>query len=184
MTAEKKRSIFRQESIDQVESPEKLDQMLRVSRPSAWAVVIALVVLAVSVLVWGFTGRLPQTVEAQGFTAGGVIFCFLPTDEYDPGMSGCSVNVSFPDGDIVSGKLETPEENSPQTTAQIRQSFKDYYGGTDTYDWIFDQILTENYMYYAVVEPDEEHEVPEDEIIQVSASIIVKEVAPVTYVLN
>lgn len=50
-------SIFRQKSIDKVSSPEKLDDYIRVTTPSVWIVLIAIVILLVGGIVWGVFGE-------------------------------------------------------------------------------------------------------------------------------
>ena len=51
-------SIFRQKSIDRVSSPEKLDDYIRVTKPSVWMTLAAVVVLLVGTIVWGIFGEL------------------------------------------------------------------------------------------------------------------------------
>ncbi len=50
-------SIFRQKSIDRVSSPEELNDYIRVTTPSVWIVLIAIVALLVGMLVWSIFGR-------------------------------------------------------------------------------------------------------------------------------
>lgn len=50
-------SIFRQESIDKVSSPEKLDDYIRVTTPSVWITLIAIILLLTGALVWGIFGE-------------------------------------------------------------------------------------------------------------------------------
>ena len=50
--------IFRQKSIDKVSSPEKLDDYIRVTTPSVWIALAAIVVLLIGVIVWGCFGEL------------------------------------------------------------------------------------------------------------------------------
>ena len=50
-------NIFRQKSIDKVSSPEKLDDYIRVTTPSVWITLIAIVLLLVGTLVWGIFGE-------------------------------------------------------------------------------------------------------------------------------
>ncbi|MBC2777064.1 NHLP bacteriocin system secretion protein [Parasphingopyxis marina] len=60
------RQIFRQEAIDSMASPDRLDQPLQLVRPANWiflAIVGAVILFA---LVWGFTARVPVQVEARG----------------------------------------------------------------------------------------------------------------------
>ena len=51
-------SVFRQSSIDRVQSPEQLNDYIKVSNPSAWIIIIAAIILLVSVLVWSIFGTL------------------------------------------------------------------------------------------------------------------------------
>ena len=50
--------IFRQKSIDNVSSPEKLDNYIRVTTPSVWITLAAILVLLIGALVWGIFGEL------------------------------------------------------------------------------------------------------------------------------
>lgn len=51
-------SIFRQKSIDKVSSPEKLDDYIKVTTPSVWIALMAMILLLVGAIVWGFFGEL------------------------------------------------------------------------------------------------------------------------------
>ena len=50
-------TIFRQKSIDKVSSPEKLDDYIKVTTPSVWVTLIAIVLLLVGAVVWGIFGE-------------------------------------------------------------------------------------------------------------------------------
>lgn len=50
-------SIFRQKSIDRVSSPEKLDDYIRVTTPSVWIALAAILILLVGTIVWGTLGE-------------------------------------------------------------------------------------------------------------------------------
>lgn len=50
--------IFRQKNIDKVSSPEKLDDYIRVTTPSVWITLAAIIVLLAGVIVWGIFGEL------------------------------------------------------------------------------------------------------------------------------
>ena len=51
-----KKSIFREKSIRRVSSPEQLNDYIRVTTPSVWLVLIAIVVLLVGILAWSVFG--------------------------------------------------------------------------------------------------------------------------------
>ena len=60
-------TIFRQKSMDRVTSPEELNDYIRVTNPSVWIVLIALVLLLAGMLTWSIFGRI-QVQTADGGT--------------------------------------------------------------------------------------------------------------------
>ena len=60
-------SIFRQKSIDKVSSPEKLDDYIRVTTPSVWLTLIAIILLLTGALIWGIFGEV--TIHNEDGTA-------------------------------------------------------------------------------------------------------------------
>ena len=53
--------LFREKSIERVSSPEQLNDYIRVTNPSVWIVLLALVVLLVGILAWSIF----STVEVE-----------------------------------------------------------------------------------------------------------------------
>ncbi len=49
--------IFREKSMDRISSPEQLNDYIRVTRPSVWLVLLALVILLSGMLAWSILGR-------------------------------------------------------------------------------------------------------------------------------
>ena len=62
MKGKEESGIFRQKSIQRVSSPEELNDYIRVTTPSVWVVLAALIVLLVGMLTWSIFG----TLEVQG----------------------------------------------------------------------------------------------------------------------
>ena len=54
-------SVFREKSMDRVSSPEALNDYIRVTTPSVWIILIALVVLLLGMLAWSVFGRVEVT---------------------------------------------------------------------------------------------------------------------------
>jgi hypothetical protein len=54
-------SIFRQKSLDRISSPEQLNDYIRVTTPSVWLVLTAIILLLVGIVAWSIFG----TVEAH-----------------------------------------------------------------------------------------------------------------------
>ena len=55
------KGIFREKSIERVSSPEQLNDYIRVTTPSVWLVLAAMIILLAGMLVWSIFG----TVEAH-----------------------------------------------------------------------------------------------------------------------
>ena len=51
-------SVYRKKSLEQINSPEQLDDYIRVTTPSVWIVLLALVVLLVGILAWSILGTI------------------------------------------------------------------------------------------------------------------------------
>ena len=54
-------SIFRQKSLDRVSSPEQLNDYIRVTTPSVWLVLAAIILLLVGMLAWSVFGTVQAT---------------------------------------------------------------------------------------------------------------------------
>jgi HlyD family secretion protein len=61
-----KPAVFRRASLERLSSPEQLEELMRVTTPVGWIVQVSLLVLLAVILVWGFLGSIPITVQGQG----------------------------------------------------------------------------------------------------------------------
>jgi HlyD family secretion protein len=61
-----KRNLFRQESLERLSSPERLDQLMQVVNPRSWLPLIALVSITGVAVFWSIYGNIPITVEGRG----------------------------------------------------------------------------------------------------------------------
>ena len=60
-------SIFRQKSIDRVSSPDQLNDYIKVTTPSVWLVMIAVILLLIGMVAWSVFGTVEAT-SADGST--------------------------------------------------------------------------------------------------------------------
>lgn len=63
---EERKQIFREQSLEKLSSPDRLDQLLRVVRPHAWVSLIALGAGILLAVLWSIFGRIPSTVNGTG----------------------------------------------------------------------------------------------------------------------
>ncbi|MBW4590649.1 NHLP bacteriocin system secretion protein [Aetokthonos hydrillicola Thurmond2011] len=66
MQSSKENKLFRQEAIERLSSPERLDQLMEVVNPRAWLPLTTIGCLVFIAGVWSVVGRIPITVNGQG----------------------------------------------------------------------------------------------------------------------
>ena len=59
--------LFRKKSIDRVSSPEQLNDYIRVTTPSVWLVLLAVILLLIGLLIWSIFGTVSVN-NADGTT--------------------------------------------------------------------------------------------------------------------
>ena len=177
------RSLFRKESLDRIQSPEKTDDMIRVSTPKAWILVAALLLIIAGALVWGFTGSIPKTV-----TANGVIYeeqnndavCLLPVSIAGPFLVGHDARITLADGRSISGVVTEVTEDpfSYEEVAELARSnwrLQTLWGDSEE---MFQYGVTVGY------EGDQENSYGLNPRDLVTVSVVLSDVKPITYVLN
>ena len=77
------KQVFRQKSLDRLESPEQLNDYIRVMNPGVWFLIASILVLLVGVVVWGVFGKIGKTTIDNSVTlvSSGQVRCYL--DEED-----------------------------------------------------------------------------------------------------
>lgn len=109
--------VFRKASLDRLASPEQLDQLMQVTTPRGWVALLALCTLLLMAVVWGCTGRIPETVHGQGILikSGGVL-------QVVPSASGRVTDIAVSVGDVVSAGQIVARIAQPELSDQLNQA--------------------------------------------------------------
>ena len=59
-------SLFRKKSMERISSPEEIDEYMRVTSPSMWLTLGAIILLLLAIFIWSITGRIEDTIEIDG----------------------------------------------------------------------------------------------------------------------
>ncbi len=84
------KSIFRQKSLKRVNSPDQLDDYMRVTSPSVWLILAVLVLLLLGACIWGIFGRMDTVLTMGAQVQDGTITCYVDSgnvSEISPGMT-------------------------------------------------------------------------------------------------
>ena len=81
MSEPTKVKLFREKSLDAVESPESLNDYLRVTSPRVWLVLAAVIALLIGAILWGVFGHIRTTSQVAVLVEGGKSVCYVPYNE-------------------------------------------------------------------------------------------------------
>ena len=70
--------LFREKSLEAIESPESLNDYLRVTSPGVWLILAAVITLLVGTILWGVFGHIRTTAQVAVEVKDGEALCYLP----------------------------------------------------------------------------------------------------------
>ncbi len=97
MSEQEKPKLFREKSLEAVESPESLNDYLRVTSPGVWLVLAAVIVLLVGAILWGIFGHIRTTAQVAVEIGKEQSLCYVPYESMDSVMRIGVVNVEEKD---------------------------------------------------------------------------------------
>ncbi len=108
-------SIFREKSIQKVQSPDNLNEYIRVSNPGIWILMVSIVFLLLGLCIWGCFGQLRTVVSGQALCENGVVSCILPDENAAGVQPGMTAELGGQKGTVtqVSGNVCTIETEEP-----------------------------------------------------------------------
>lgn len=74
--------VFRQKSIEKISSPEQMNDYIRVSNPSVWIILAAVIVLLAGVFVWGLFGSLDSAFQTGGVCKDGSLTVYVSEENF------------------------------------------------------------------------------------------------------
>lgn len=101
--------LFRKAALERLSSPEKLDELMQITSPRSWLLLLGIGLLLAGVVVWGVVGRIPTTVTGQGiltFVSNSV----LPIQSLDAGTIDdvfVTPGESIQQGDVIARLTKT-----------------------------------------------------------------------------
>ncbi len=75
------KNLFRKSSIDRVNSPEQLNEYIRVANPSIWIILIAVIVTLAGVIIWGVFGKMETKVQTCVSVNGNTAVCYVSAED-------------------------------------------------------------------------------------------------------
>ena len=106
MSEQPKTKLFREKSLEAVESPESLNDYLRVTSPGIWIVMAAVITLLVGFILWGILGHIRTTAEVAVQISPEKSICYVSLDIVDKVTNRGVVNVEGEDFPIIGDEFD------------------------------------------------------------------------------
>ena len=121
--------LFRQKAIDRMSSPDELTDYLKVTSPSVWAVLAAVVVLLAGLIAWACVGTLPTKVDASVVVQGGTASARV-SDSHD-----------IQEGMRLTVESQEPQERTIESVTTDEQGNQVGHADVDLPDGTYDGTL-------------------------------------------
>ncbi|RUS94725.1 hypothetical protein DSM106972_092600 [Dulcicalothrix desertica PCC 7102] len=111
-----KDKLFRQESLERLSSPERLDQLMQIVNPKDWLPLTTLGVFVVGTLIWSIFGRIPITENAPG-----VVILPKRVTQFQSNIPGQLKTVNVKEGQCVDKGYVLATIDPPELKQQLEQ---------------------------------------------------------------
>ena len=98
--------LFREKSLQRISSPEQLNAYIRVSTPSVWLILAAVVVLLVGVCTWGVFGRLDTKLSVLAVSREGKVTAYVREEDAEKLPENAKAFAGGAEGRVVSVSAE------------------------------------------------------------------------------
>ena len=154
-------NLFRKKSLESISSPEQLNHYIRVSTPSVWLLLAAIVVLLCGVCVWGALGHMDTMLPAVAVSEAGAVTAYVRDADAAKVEPGAKVLIGEAEGSVVSVSGEP---------VRVDETFTEYMrhvGGLKMDEWVYEVAL----------------DLPCADGVH-AAQIVIDSVSPMSFVLN
>ncbi len=96
-----KDTIFRKKSLEHISSPEEIDDYMKVTSPSLWLVMTAIVLLLVAAIVWSITGRIETILDRAAQAENGQVVVEITEEQIGQLTVGSEVRAEDKTGEVT-----------------------------------------------------------------------------------
>jgi len=155
------KQLFRQKSLDKVNSPESLNEYLKVTSPGVWLLLVTIIVLLCGAIIWGCFGHIDTSVKAAVISDGTESVCMVPEEALNS---------------VVDNQMLTIEDKEYKLTPDVLEP-KTIKESTNVYVLLAGELTAGDIVY----------EINLDEVLPegvYQAEIVTETIKPITFLLN
>lgn len=130
--------FFRKAALEKLSTPEKLDQLIKVTSPKGWIALFTIVIALVTAISWSFFGNVKTKLNVVGVLLGGEIHEVVATSQGQLISLNVKIGDVIKEGDVIAS-IEQPElfQQIEEVKASLKEREFDLeqllsYGSQDT----------------------------------------------------
>ena len=104
--AENKNKLFREKNLEQIESPESLNDYLQVTSPGIWIILATIVVFLAGACIWGTFGHIDSAVKTAVIADGEETVCLVPEKALESAVKDRTVKIDKVEYELAPETLE------------------------------------------------------------------------------
>ena len=101
-------TFYRKAALEKLSTPEKLDQLIKVTGPRAWIALITITVIFITGTAWSFWGNIKTKLNAVGVLLGGDVHEIVATSQGQLVSLNVNIGDQIKDGDVIA-MIEQPQ---------------------------------------------------------------------------
>lgn len=152
-----------EKKLKKVDSPEQLNQYIRLSNPGVWILLIAIVVLLIGVCAWGFLGKIDTKITTVAISSDYNSYVYIKEADLEKVKSGMSVEIVNNENKYEIVEIET----TPEKVTDELSEYARHLGNFQIGEWVYKCRLNKSLKEGTY-----------------GANIVVESIAPMVFITN
>lgn len=148
---------------NQVNSPEQLNQYIRLANPGVWVLLLAIVLLLIGVCIWGFYGKIDTKIKTVVVSDNYTSYAYVKEEDIEKIKIGMKVQLN--NSENISEIIDI--EESPAKVTDDMDEYARHLGNFQIGEWVYKCRLNKRKKQGIY-----------------SANIIIESIAPMTFIIN
>lgn len=146
-----------------VNSPDQLNQYIRLSNPGVWILLLAIVVLLVGVCIWGYFGKIDTKIKTVVISDNYTSYLYVKEEDMAKIKNGMQVELNNNENVFEIADIE----ETPEKVTDDMDEYARHLGNFQVGEWVYKCRLNKNVKEGTY-----------------SANIIIESIAPMTFITN
>ena len=149
--------------VKKVDSPEQLNQYIRLSNPGVWILLIAIVILLIGVCAWGYFGKIDTKINTVAISSDYKSYVYIKEIDLEKVKNGMKVEIANNENKYEIVEIET----TPEKVTEELSEYARHLGNFQIGEWVYKCKLNSSLREGTY-----------------SANIVIESIAPMVFITN